>query len=427
VHAYFFTPAFPPFIGGGERYARSLALALADHGLEITVITSLAQREEQFWKGTGTTMHIESDGPLMVARCALRSMPGGRNGLLAWRKAMTLLSGLPGDQTRLLQAMARRIPGIENIERALDALPSAPNVVHGFNLSWERTALAAAAFARQQNVPFVLTPFMHFGSIADGIPQRSVNARLRRMARNNTMDHQRRLLAGAQAVLALTSVECEAFSRWEIDTQRLVVIGGGVDRPPSLHDAASLAANHGLRAPFALFVGRVNRDKGAIDAAQATLQLAQAGQPLTLVLVGQTAQDFDRFYARLNEEQRSHVRSLGPVDEVTKHALLQQAAMLVLPSQAESFGIVILEAWQHATPVVASRAGGIPGVVDEGKNGLLAPYGDVEALAGSMARLLGDETLRHKMGRQGQQKVKQQYSWDVVADRVLAVYRQVTS
>lgn len=417
MHVCFFTPAFPPFIGGGERYARSLALALAERGVKITVVTSQALGEEQLWLGTGNGMVIESDGPLTVIRCAVRPMPGGWRGLLAWRKAMVLLSLLPGSQARLLGALARRFPALVGLEQALRDLPQAPSLVHGFNLSWEYPALVAGDFARRRDLPFALTPFMHFG----GGPGQM------RMARNTTMDHQQRLLRQAQAVLVLTDEERRGLAQWGIDTQRVAPVGGGVDEPPAIGDALSAVADLKLQRPYALFVGRVNRDKGAIDAATATLQLIEQGHPLTLALAGRAADDFERFYARLSGPARERVRLLGRVDETTKHALMQEATMLVLPSQVESFGIVILEAWQHETPVVASRAGGVPGVVDDGVNGLLAPYGDVEALSQAMRRLLCDEHLRRELGRKGRQKVRRDYTWDAVAQRVMAVYREVTA
>ena len=415
MHILFFTPAFPPFIGGGERYARSLALALAACGQQITVLTSHAQREQQLWQGTGDApIAVDSDGPLTIIRCPLRPFPGGWRGLLAWRKAMVLLSALPGDQSALLQPMARRIPPLAELDAALMRLPAPPDLVHGFNLSWEHTLLVARDVAKRRGAPFVVTPFAHFGAGSHA-----------RVALNATMDHQRRLLSEASAVLALTSVESEGFARWNVHPQQVVVVGGGVDEPPPISDAAGVQASCDLHAPFALFVGRATADKGAMHAVQATLRLVQDGFPLTLAFAGRTAGDFQRFLARLDPAGRAHVHLLGTIDEQTKHALLQRTAMLLLPSQAESFGIVILEAWQHATPVVAARAGGISAVVDHGQNGLLAPFGDVPALAAAMKRLLTDRALSLALGRAGQDKVRREYTWQRVAERVLAVYKRV--
>jgi glycosyltransferase involved in cell wall biosynthesis len=415
VHVLFFTPAFPPFIGGGERYARSLALALAACDQQVTVITTKARREQQLWQGTDNGgVDLQRDGPLTLIRCPLRPMPGGWRGLLAWRKAMVLLSLLPGDQTSLLRAMARRVPGLMGVQQALSYLPARPDVVHGFNLSWEYPLLLAREFALREALPLVITPFAHFGG-----------GDRARMARNATMDHQRRLLNEAQAVLALTSSENMGFARWYIHPQRVAVVGVGVGEPPPVHAASGVLSRFALQKPFALFVGRANRDKGAIHAAKATLRLVEQGYALTLALVGRTADDFAQYLARLDGASQARIRLLGALDEADKHALLQEASMLLLPSQAESFGIVILEAWQHGTAVVGARAGGITGVVDDGKNGLLVPYGDVPALADAMQRLLDDAALRNSLGRRGKEKVQREYTWAQVVKRVLAIYDEV--
>lgn len=429
MHILFVTPAFPPFFGGGERYARSLALALAACDQQITVIAGAAQQEQQLWLGTGSApLSSAQDGPLTVIRCPIRPFPGGWRGLLAWRKLMVLLSLLPGDQSALLERMARRVPPLAGIDEALARLPAPPDLVHGFNLSWEHALLAARDAARRFQCPLVITPFAHFGdgpgSHGGLSPRRGPRDRV---ARNATMDHQRRLLQEAGAVLALTTVEQEGMAAWQIQPRRLLVAGGGVDEALPLSPATvrQLLARFQLQQPFALFVGRVTHDKGAIHAAQAALRLAEQGSPLPLVLAGRVAADFQRFFHALDPAQRRCLHLLGPVDETAKHALLQEAAMLLLPSRAESFGIVLLEAWQHATPVVAANVGGIRGVVDDGANGLLVPFGDVPALAAAMQRLLQQPELRRRLGRHGQEKVQRQYNWPAVAARVLALYREL--
>lgn len=415
VHILFLTPGFPPFKGGGERYAGSLARVLAARGHSVTVATSQARSEQAFWQGTeARSITKETQGPVTVIRLPIRPIPFGRRGLLAWRKSMVLLSMLPGQRWRLLGHMARFVPPLVGLDQVLAQLPDQPDVVHGFNISWEFPLLAGWQYARHRNLPYVVMPFTHLGE-----------SRRARVARNSTMDHQRQVLEGADAVLALTSVEAQGFADWNIHPRHVVVAGGGVEPPAPGLDATTVLKSHGLKQPFALFVGRVNYDKGAIHAAQATLYLAQAGQPITLVLAGRISEDFDRFWRTLTPDQQALLRPLGVVGEDHKHALLQEATVLLLPSRADSFGIVLLEAWQHGTPVIGARAGGIPGVIDEGHNGLLVPFGDVKALARALDTLLTDEELRRIMGRRGRRKVKKQYDWESVCDRVLSVYEEI--
>ena len=167
-----------------------------------------------------------------------------------------------------------------------------------------------------------------------------------------------------------------------------------------------------LPEPYAVFVGRLSADKGAIHAAEAILRLRRRGRALSLALVGAATPEFERFYRGLPAAEQAAVRPLGLLPEGDKHAVLARSRCLLLPSHSDSFGIVLLEAWSHGRPVVAARAGGIPGVVDEGVNGLLAPFGDVAALA-------------QRLGERGRAKVASEYNWEAVAERVHAHYRAI--
>jgi glycosyltransferase involved in cell wall biosynthesis len=407
----FLSPAYPPFPGGGERYVGALAQELARRGHEVTAVTSTATREKAFWQGTPPQRPTASvEEGVTVIRCGLRPFPGGRPALMGWRKLMVMVSMLPGEQTAVLHRMARLIPPIPTLETALAALPRSFAVVHGFNISWEWPLLAGWQYARQQRIPYVATPFAHLGTGRD------------RVARNSTMQHQLRLLADADRVLTLTEIEKNGLATWGITSERLDVIGSGLDPLPVLPETVSLLAKYRVEPPYVLFVGRVSFEKGAIHAAQAVRALRQQGTAVTLILIGQTAPEFDRFYARLPESGKGDIRPLGILSDADKHGLLAGATTLLLPSRTDSFGIVLLEAWAHGVPVVAARAGGIPGVVDDGQNGLLVPFGDVPALSQAIQQLLADEPLRHRLGTHGRIKTETTYTWTAVADQVLANY-----
>jgi glycosyltransferase involved in cell wall biosynthesis len=386
-----------------------LAVELVGQGHWVTAVTTSATTEQSFWQGTPTRKirHEVQDG-VQVIRCPIRPFPGNRPALMAWRKLMVLLSMLPGDQTAVLQKMARLIPPIHGLETTLAQLPDRFDLVHGFNLSWEFPLVAGWQFARQRGLPFVATPFAHLGTGND------------RVARNSTMAHQLRLLRDADRVLVLTSVERDELAGRGVT--RLDVIGGGLDALPVVSDTAVLRATYCLPDPYLIFVGRASHDKGAIHAAQAVLALQAQGTAVTLALIGQSSPEFERFYHRLDEKERDGIRPLGILSDSDKHGLLAEAAALLLPSRTDSFGIVLLEAWAHGLPVIAARAGGIPGVVDEDQNGLLVEFGDVPALCRAMYQLLADDGLRRRLGEHGRAKTATTYTWTAVADRVLANY-----
>jgi glycogen synthase len=411
VHILFVTPGFPPLTGGGERYAHSLALALVDAGYQVTVVTSSAQVEHDFWEGQVAPAIVpQREERLEVWRLPLRRFPGSRPGLLVWRKLMVVLSTLPGDRRARLQQMARWIPPITGLPETLARI-SGVSLVHGFNISWEYALLAAWQFAREKELPYVVTPFAHLGE-----------TRRARVARNSLMQHQRAILADADAVHVLTYVETDGFANWGVEPRRCLEVGSGVDPLPALTDGRAHVANLNVHPPFALFLGRATFDKGAQHAVQAVQLLRRQGHSIQLVLAGPEAPDFTAFYERLSAAERAGIHRLGLVNEATKHALIAEAMALLLPSRSDSFGIVLIEAWSHGIPVIGASAGGISGVVDHNQNGLLVPFGDVEAIASALTTLLSDAALRERLGQKGQEKVAERYTWARVRDRVLESY-----
>jgi glycogen synthase len=416
MHIALVTPAYPPLPGGGERYAGALARGLAHNGLQVTVFTSAARVEADFWMGAkstyGSEIVDEGNEGIRVIRQPIKPFPGGRPGLMLWRKAMVMLSSLPGDQSAVLSRMAGLIPPIDGLINALAAVGDI-DIVHAFNISWEHGLVTADAFAHGSRLPLVATPFAHLGA-----------GKGDRVARNSTMDHQLAILRRAARVLVLTDVEQADLASYDIPVDRLAVIGGGVD-PPPVNDQSAESETQELPTPYGLFIGRLSADKGALHAAEAICLARRRGCKINLVLVGSTTPDFERYYHHLGPEDRQAILLWGSVPEEEKHRLLNKASFLMLPSRSDSFGIVVLEAWSHEVPVIAARAGGIPGVVDEGENGLLVPYGDVAGLAEAVEQLIRDPDRSRQMGANGRSKVKRQYNWDSVTQRVLGHYSDI--
>lgn len=407
----FLTPAFPPFPGGGERYAKSLARELRQLGHGVTVVTTSAQTEQDLWQGTAIQqiVHEETNG-LQVVRCPLRPFPGGRNGLMVWRKGMVLFSQLMGKKTAVLSKMARFIPPILALEETLNNLPGSFDLVHGFNISWEYAMLAGWQYAQARQLPFVATPFTHFGvKGAD------------RVARNSTMAHQRQMLSSAARILTLTDIERQGLLEWGLEPTKIDVIWGGIDPPPALETA--VFPSHRIPSPYAIYIGRTSFDKGAIHAAQAVCQLQAASKNIHLVLIGQNTAEFKRFLDKRSAQEQNAIHHVGVLSHAEKHALLNQAKALLLPSRTDSFGLVILEAWSHAVPVIGARAGGIPDVIDDQENGLLVDFGDVAGLAQAIDTLTQNDTLRQQMGQAGKRKVETIFTWQKTTDRVLAAYQ----
>jgi glycosyltransferase involved in cell wall biosynthesis len=97
--------------------------------------------------------------------------------------------------------------------------------------------------------------------------------------------------------------------------------------------------------------------------------------------------------------------------------------VVAVPSRSESFGLVAAEAMASGQPVVASKVTGLRDVVVHGQTGLLVPYGDENAMAQAILKLLRDDALRAHMGQAGQKRADECFSLATFADRYISLYR----
>jgi glycosyltransferase involved in cell wall biosynthesis len=116
---------------------------------------------------------------------------------------------------------------------------------------------------------------------------------------------------------------------------------------------------------------------------------------------------------------------LGWVANSDLPVYFRSCAVSVIPSLEEGFGIPAAEAMGCAVPVIASDAGGLPEVVDDGRTGLVVPKGDADALAHALGTLLADPDRRRSMGELGRARALERFDWDCTARRFEAVYSSV--
>jgi N-acetyl-alpha-D-glucosaminyl L-malate synthase BshA len=151
----------------------------------------------------------------------------------------------------------------------------------------------------------------------------------------------------------------------------------------------------------------------------------RAELPARLLLVGDGP---DR--ARLEQRCRAErccdvVTFLGNLGEVEQ--VLAGADLFLLPSENESFGLAALEALACEVPVVTTRVGGLPEVVEEGVTGLLFPLGDVEAMAAGAIALLRDPERHRTMARRARERAVERFAEDRIVARYRDLYERVLS
>lgn len=167
--------------------------------------------------------------------------------------------------------------------------------------------------------------------------------------------------------------------------------------------------------PYILFVGALRRVKGVVELVDAYSRLEA---PPPLVLVGIRTPDTPA-------EFPPGVTVLNDVPHPTVMAMWARALFGVFPSKwPEPLATVVHEAMSRGRAAIGTTPGGHEDMIDDGESGLIVPAGDVEALAGAMARLLGDPALRERMGATARERAAR-FSREAVVPRLERFYHEV--
>jgi glycosyltransferase involved in cell wall biosynthesis len=188
-----------------------------------------------------------------------------------------------------------------------------------------------------------------------------------------------------------------------IPAQRISVIRNGIPRGPHVNrDRDTVRADLGIAPRTVLFfiAARLTRQKGHSTLIRAFEKVFRTDRNTALAVAG--TGELEDGLKNLALERGVPVRFLGYRSDIDD--LLNAADVFVHPSRWEGFGIAVLEAMRSGLPVIASRAGALPELVDHGVSGLLAEPEDVGTLAGCMLSLAADADLRAAMGSEGKSR-----------------------
>ncbi|MBU3692776.1 MAG: glycogen synthase [Candidatus Nanopelagicaceae bacterium] len=220
----------------------------------------------------------------------------------------------------------------------------------------------------------------------------------------------------------------------QIPEDKVVTIRNGINtelfRPNSDN---SILEKYGIKTPFALFVGRITRQKGLAHLLRAWRDISSE---YTLVLAASSpdepaiGKEVEQLISELSASKGNVIWIKEMLSRHELTALLTAARSFVCPSIYEPLGIVNLEAMACETAVVASRVGGIPEVVNHGETGLLVDYTEdshtfEENLVKALNEVLNDGDLAHRMGQAGRSRAISEFGWDKVANQTLNLYRSV--
>ncbi len=252
---------------------------------------------------------------------------------------------------------------------------------------------------------------------------------------------ERTAIEAADAVIAVSQgVRKDVLACYPaVAPERVHVIHNGID--PDIYRperSAQTLTRYGVDPgrPYAFFNGRITRQKGLPLLLAAALKM-EPGHQLVIAASSPDTPEIAAEVDGLVQRVRAQRGNLVWIDHfISREELIHlhtDATVFACPSVYEPFGLVVLEAMACETAVVASRVGGIPEIVVDGKTGILVdldPH-DTEAftsaLAASIDGLLSAPERAAEMGKAGRRRVLESFGWPAVAARTAALYRSLLS
>ena len=169
-----------------------------------------------------------------------------------------------------------------------------------------------------------------------------------------------------------------------------------------------------------LFLGRLTRDKGVLDLAQAFNHLQN--NDTYLLFVGPDEQNMQAEILKLSDKVRGNIHFVGHTN--MPESYMAAADVLCLPSYREGFGSVIIEAASVGIPAIASRVYGITDAVIDGETGLLHEPYDIEAIKNCMKIMIVDSVLRLKLSKQAQLRAKNHFDSKKITQKWIKFYQE---
>lgn len=207
-------------------------------------------------------------------------------------------------------------------------------------------------------------------------------------------------IAEDRIVIIPNSVDLRAFSPANRDTEMRRILGAENEKQILIG-----------------VIGRLDEMKGQLEMVAAARPLRDAGLDFKVALIGEETLNLVGTKARLQSMIREYslentVHLAGYRSDIPR--VIASLDILAMPSYAETFGRVLLEAMASGTPTIATAAGGVPDIIDDGQTGLLVPPRDSQALADAITRYLNEPGLRDKIRALALEKARTIYSLERV-------------
>ena len=229
----------------------------------------------------------------------------------------------------------------------------------------------------------------------------------------------RSIVRGAESVIACSA----ALAR-----QTMAVFPHAREKVSWVHNGVDLArftegsAIEVLPEPFVLSVCRHVHKKGVDTLLEAFARALREMPGLSLILVGDgpLLAAHNALAQRLDIAHR--VVFMGDIPHAQVSSVVQRCSVFVLPSRAEPFGIVLLEAAHHGKPIVCTRVGGVPEIITNERDGLLVDADDPEHMAERILTLLRNPDLAGRLGAAARRTLMSRFLWEDRVKDYIAIY-----
>lgn len=365
---------YPPAPGGAETVVKAYSEGLAGKGHNVEVITTDLYTETPFVK---------------------KEMPSEVSGIPVSRHSAFTISG---------EAHYVLAPGMIK-----SFLSKKADIIHTHSYGYFQNH---AGWIREklQSTPWVITPHFH--------PSWSMWGGAKRRTLRDFYDSKigKATMEAADLITCVSNHEKDVLVKEiGLNDDNIKIIYNGIywddwkevpskkvfrDKFPQISDK------------FVIFAGRLATNKGLTNLIEA--MSIGGSDEFDLVIMGADmglGKDLDAL--ALSQNVKMH--RLGHVDDNVYRSALAAAEVLVLPSEYEAFGIVLLEAAAANTPVIGTRVGGIPEAMSENKNGLIVEYDNSSELSKAIFSILEDSKMSKQMGDFGRE-FSSNFSWENIID-----------
>lgn len=233
----------------------------------------------------------------------------------------------------------------------------------------------------------------------------------------NALD--RLILRRADRIVTVSEATAQRLVKHRIPLSKIDIVYNAVElRPDTVPPERTPNA-----IPVIGVIGRLSYEKGVHDFLKALAQIRSGVKPFAARIYGSGPEEIRLRKMSEDFKLTDCVSFEGFRSDIER--IYDELDFLVLPSLSEGHPVVILEAWKHGLGIIATRAGGIPEVIEHDKTGLLTDIGRPDQLATAMRRALEDISFMNRLGRTGFEKVRTTYNYRKQAELLDAIYRAV--